>query len=183
MGMKGAKPLWQRQTHRRDAAPAAVAGSAGATVTAARSSNAVTKRTISRAAREAGVNVETIRYYERLGLIARPRAVSGYRVYPEETIRRLQFIKSAQRLGFSLKEVAELAGLARTGVTCDQMCSRVENKLREIDQHVRKLTALRNELAGLIDCSPREGSFEECKVYGMLEGATPGSTAAPRSAR
>jgi MerR family mercuric resistance operon transcriptional regulator len=131
------------------------------------------KRTISRAAREAGVNVETIRYYERLGLIARPRAASGYRIYPEETVRRLQFIKSAKRLGFSLKEIAELAGMARAGVTCEQMCSRVEDKLRDIDTQVRRLTALRNELAGLIDCSPKVGSFEECKVYGMLEGAIP----------
>ena len=157
------------------------------TVPAARNNIASTKRTIGRAAREAGVNVETIRYYERLGLIARPRAGSGYersyRIYPDETVRRLQFIKSAQRLGFSLKEIGELAGMARAGVTCEQMCSRVEEKLREIDQHVRKLTTLRNELAGLIDCSPRAGSFEECKVYGMLDGARPVSTAAPRSAK
>ena len=137
---------------------------------AAVNNGAPPKRTIGRAAREAGVNVETIRYYERMGLIARPRAASGYRVYPEETVRRLQFIKSAQRLGFSLKEIGELAGMARAGVTCEQMCARVEDKLREIDEDVKRLTALRDELAGLIDCSPKKGGSEECKVYGMMEG-------------
>ncbi len=87
-------------------------------------------RTIGRAAKEAGVHVETIRYYERMGLIARPRAAGGYRVYPDETVRRLRFIRNAQKLGFSLKEVGELTGLATKNVTCADMCARMDESWR-----------------------------------------------------
>jgi len=118
------------------------------------------------------VHVETIRYYERLGLIARPRALrkddGGYRVYPDETVRRLRFIRNAQKLGFSLKEIAQLAGLATKGSTCAEMCVRMDDKLEGIDGEIRRLTALRNELAGLISASPRKGPYTNCKVCESL---------------
>ncbi|MFM2124673.1 MAG: DNA-binding transcriptional activator of copper-responsive regulon s [Acidobacteriota bacterium] len=126
-------------------------------------------RTIGRAAREAGVNVETIRYYERLGLIARPRTAGGYRVYPEDTMRRLQFIRNAQKLGFSLKEIAELAGMTSTGATCEELCARMDEKLSEIDRRIQQLTALRNELASMVDASPRRGPGSNCKVCQSFE--------------
>jgi MerR family copper efflux transcriptional regulator len=129
-------------------------------VPAARSS----PRTIGRAAREAGVHVETIRYYERLGLLARPRASKGFRVYPDESVRRLRFIRNAQKLGFTLKEISRLAGMAAPGVTCAEMCARMDEKLSSIDEEIQRLTALRNELAGLIDASPRKGPYTNCKV-------------------
>ncbi len=112
--------------------------------------------------------METIRYYERLGLIARPRASGAYRIYPDETVRRLRFIRNAQKLGFTLKEIAQLAGMATTGVTCAEMCARMDDKLTSIDQEIRRLTALRNELAGLIDASPRKGPYTNCKVCESL---------------
>jgi MerR family mercuric resistance operon transcriptional regulator len=121
-------------------------------------------RTIGRAAKEAGVHVETIRYYERMGLIACPRASGGYRVYPEETVRRLRFIRNAQKMGFSLKEIGELTGLATKHVTCAEMCSRMDEKLTEIEQRIEQLTALRNELARLVGQSPRSGPYANCKV-------------------
>ena len=112
--------------------------------------------------------METIRYYERLGLIARPRASStkegGYRVYPDETVRRLRFVRNAQKLGFSLKEIADLAGMATKGVTCAEMCARMDEKLTDIDREIRRLAALREELARLIDTSPRKGPYSNCKV-------------------
>jgi MerR family transcriptional regulator, copper efflux regulator len=143
---------------------------ADARVPAARSSvrvdaEAVQPRTIGRAAREAGVHVETIRYYERLGLIARPRASHGYRVYPDETIRRLRFIRNAQQMGFSLKEIGELAGMTTAGVSCAGMCARMDEKVAEMDQKIAQLQKLRGELARLIKTSPRQGSYENCKVY------------------
>jgi len=114
------------------------------------------------------VNVETIRYYERVGLIARPRALdaggSGYRVYPDETVQRLRFVRNAQKLGFSLKEIAELAGMATAGVTCADMCARMDDKLAEIDHKIQQLTELRTELARLVNASPRKGSSANCKV-------------------
>lgn len=115
------------------------------------------------------MHVETIRYYERMGLIARPRTASGYRVYPDETIRRLRFIRNAQKLGFSLKEITELAGMTRKGATCAEMCARMDEKLTEIDQKISQLTALRNELAKLVDASPRKGDFTNCEVCNDLE--------------
>jgi MerR family mercuric resistance operon transcriptional regulator len=112
--------------------------------------------------------VETIRYYERLGLIARPRALSkeggAYRVYPDETVRRLRFIRNAQKLGFTLKEIAQLAGMATTGVTCAEMCARMDEKLAAIDHEIQRLATLRNELARLLDASPRKGPYTNCKV-------------------
>ena len=131
--------------------------------------NSAPRRTISRAAREAGVHVETIRYYERLGLIARPRASQGYRDYPEETVRRLRFIRNAQQLGFSLKEIAQLAGMTTTGAACAEMCARMDEKLGDIDEQIERLTLLRNELAGLIQASPRRGPYTNCKVCGALD--------------
>ncbi len=110
------------------------------------------------------MHVETIRYYERLGLIARPRSAGGYRVYPDETVRRLQFVRNAQKLGFSLKEIASLAGMATKGVTCAEMCARMDEKLNDIDREIRRLAALRDELAKLIDTSPRQGPYSNCKV-------------------
>lgn len=112
--------------------------------------------------------METIRYYERLGLIAKPRASGSYRLYPDETVRRLRFIRNAQKLGFSLKEIAQLAGMATTGVTCAQMCARMDEKLTAIDGEIQRLTALRNELASLIDASPRKGPYTNCKVCESL---------------
>jgi MerR family mercuric resistance operon transcriptional regulator len=114
------------------------------------------------------VHVETIRYYERLGLIARPRATGGYRVYPDETVRRLQFVRNAQKIGFSLKEIADLAGMATKGVTCAQMCERMDEKLIDIDREIHRLAALRDELARLIDASPRKGPYGNCKVCESL---------------
>ena len=114
------------------------------------------------------MHVETIRYYERLGLIARPRASGGYRVYPDETVRRLRFVRNAQKLGFSLKEIASLAGMASPGVTCAEMCARMDEKLVDIDKEIRRLAALRNELASLIDASPRKGPYTNCKVCESL---------------
>jgi MerR family mercuric resistance operon transcriptional regulator len=110
------------------------------------------------------VHVETIRYYERMGLIARPRTAGGYRVYPDETVRRLRFIRNAQKMGFSLKEIGELTGLATKNVTCADMCARMDEKLLEIEQRIEQLTALRNELARLVGASPRQGPYSNCKV-------------------
>lgn len=110
------------------------------------------------------MHVETIRYYERLGLIARPRAAHGYRVYPDETIRRLRFIRNAQQMGFSLKEIGELAGMTTTGATCADMCARMDEKVAEMDKKIAQLQKLRAELARLVKASPRRGSYENCEV-------------------
>jgi MerR family mercuric resistance operon transcriptional regulator len=85
--------------------------------------------TVGEVAKQANVCIETLRYYERQGLIAPPpRSVSNYRLYPEETVRRVQFIKRAQELGFSLREIAELLALRATP---DTPCADIRTRAYE----------------------------------------------------
>jgi DNA-binding transcriptional MerR regulator len=98
-----------------------------------------------------GVNVETLRYYERRGIIAEPdRSLGGHRLYPEETVRTLRVIKAAQRLGFTLDEVAELleAGQHHHGAG---LRSRTEAKLAEVDQKIADLKVIRASLISARD--------------------------------
>ncbi|HKR28673.1 MAG TPA: MerR family transcriptional regulator [Acidobacteriaceae bacterium] len=106
-----------------------------------------------RLAGAAGVSADTIRHYEKLGLIAKaPRTQSGYRVYPHETIQRVQIIRSAVRVGFSL---AELAGIFRErdagGAPCRRVASLASGKLARLDQQITEMVALREWLAGTVE--------------------------------
>ena len=128
-------------------------------------------QTISKAAAAAGVGVETIRYYERRGLIARPKALGGYRTYPDEIVERIRFIKRAQALGFSLNECKELLGLRAgdDGVT-KRMRSRVDRKLTEIDTKLTELRAMRTVLKQLTARCPGDGNPDNCPILRTLEG-------------
>ncbi|MFC7550782.1 MerR family transcriptional regulator [Plantactinospora sp. GCM10030261] len=98
-------------------------------------------------AERAGVNVETLRYYERRGLIAEPaRSVGGHRAYPPETVTLLGIIKAAQRLGFTLDEVAELLETGRRRHPPPDLQARARAKLAEIDQKISDLKAIRGQL-------------------------------------
>src|ERR1700722_5994851 len=89
-------------------------------------------------AKECGIGIETIRFYERNGLIADPpRRESGYREYPYETITRLRFIKRAKELGFSLKEINELLSMRERGeAKCKDIKRQAELKLSDIDSRI-----------------------------------------------
>src|SRR6516225_4443730 len=102
------------------------------------------KLTISRLAQLGGVNLETIRYYEREGLLPKPpRTEAGYRLFPSETARRLRFIKRAQELGFSLGEIRELLTLRmKPGTKREHIRSRAEAKITDIEQKIRTLEAM-----------------------------------------
>lgn len=107
--------------------------------------------TIGAVARAAGVGIETIRYYERLGLLAPPpRSPSGYRRYPPETVETLGFIKRSQRLGFTLTEIAELLALHHEPVPCDEVKQRATRKVAEIDAKIAALDAVKDDLLTLI---------------------------------
>jgi DNA-binding transcriptional MerR regulator len=94
-----------------------------------------------------GVNVETLRYYERRGIIAEPdRTLGGHRLYPEEAVTTLRVIKAAQNLGFTLEEVAELLDAARHHHNAGGLQSRTEAKLAEVDQKIADLQAIRASL-------------------------------------
>ena len=131
---------------------------------------AAKSKTIAQAAREAGVHVETIRYYERLGLIPRPAPrgglSAGYRHYPASTIDRIRSIKRAQDFGFSLREINELYAMtAGNDSSCGAMCAKVDQKVREIEARIASLIELRDELRGLVEQSARVGPATNCKVF------------------
>jgi len=107
---------------------------------------------IGEVAGQAGVNIQTLRFYERRGLLAEPpRRPSGYREYPLDSIRRVLFIKRAQKLGFTLAEVEELLQLKDDPrIPCREVRTTAETKIADIEQKIRRLTAMRGALAALV---------------------------------
>jgi DNA-binding transcriptional MerR regulator len=102
-------------------------------------------------AEQAGVGVETLRYYERRGLLtARGRSAAGYREYDEGSLQRVRFIRRAQALGFTLEEIAELLDLACDGrSTCGEVRRRAEAKADELDERIASMGTLRDALRDL----------------------------------
>ena len=124
--------------------------------------------TISRLARLGGVNLETVRYYEREGLIPKPpRTRAGYRVFPQDSVRRLRFIKRAQELGFSLTEIQELLSLRRTDRP--KARARAQAKIANIDHKIQTLLAMKIILGSLIDRCDRCGPMGDCPILTSLD--------------
>lgn len=127
--------------------------------------------TVSKLARQADVNVQTIRYYERQGLIPRPpRTPSGYRAFPPESAARVRFIRRAQEIGFSLADAKELLALREhSGTACSKVFERATQKLAEISDKIRALNRIERELSRLTKaCSGREQPHS-CPVLDALE--------------
>jgi MerR family copper efflux transcriptional regulator len=126
--------------------------------------------TIGELAKRAGVGVETVRFYEREGLLPPPpRTGSGYRQYPEDTVSRLRFIQRAKELGFSLREVEELISLRLDPVVpCAEVRSRAEAKIADIDARLRDLTRIRASLAELADACAAGGGQRACPILDAL---------------
>jgi MerR family mercuric resistance operon transcriptional regulator len=107
-------------------------------------------------AERGGVNLQTIRYYEREGLLPEPpRLESGYRMFPKDAVRRVRFIKRAQELGFSLKEIMELLSLRAAPKTrCGEIRERAEAKITDIEEKIASLQAMKTALSKLVaECS------------------------------
>lgn len=133
--------------------------------------------TIGRAARQAGVGVETIRFYERKGLIAQPvkPADTGFRTYPDTTIERIRFIRQAQELGFSLREVGELLGLrADPAADAADVRARASAKLADVNEKMLQLDRIRKALEVLIAACPGRGALDCCSIMEALEDPAPG---------
>jgi len=126
--------------------------------------------TIGRLAKLVEVNVETIRYYQRIGLIDEPATpLNGFRKYPLQTVQHITFIKRAQRLGFSLKEIAELMKIGDGH--CDDVRARAEKKRNKIEDQILDLQSLRNTLDQLIcECKTGKDSTH-CPIVETLLGA------------
>jgi DNA-binding transcriptional MerR regulator len=106
---------------------------------------------IGETAQRAGVNVQTIRFYERRGVLGRPRRLSsGYRDYLPEDVRRLIGVKRAQKLGFTLAEIQELMRLEEPGLHVEHVRSVAQAKVRDIDEKIKSLKAIRKSLVRLL---------------------------------
>ena len=128
--------------------------------------------TISKAAKQAGTGIETVRFYERRGLITQPPkpVAGGFRDYPPETVSRLRFIREAQDLGFSLDEIAELLSLrADPKANCAQVQRRAEAKLAEVRRKIERLQDIGTALDRLIAACPGKGALGACSIIESLE--------------
>jgi len=127
--------------------------------------------TIGQLAKEVGVNIETVRYYERLHLLApTARKPSGYRLYSDDVVRRLRFIKNAQALGFTLNEVEGLLNLRVDSIArCSDVQRRAQAKLANVESKIRDLEAIARALRNLVR-SCRDGQpTERCPILKCLE--------------
>jgi len=131
--------------------------------------------TIGKLARAADVGVETVRFYERKGLIEKPhRPNGGFRRYPAEAAERIRFIRQAQELGFSLQEIAELLSLRADPKTeCADVRDRARVKLSEVNAKIERLQSIRSALEGLIGTCPGRGGTESCTILDGLSGGEP----------
>ncbi len=122
-------------------------------------------------AKQANVHVETLRYYERLGLIPKPhRTVSNYRVYSSENLRRVKFIKQGQELGFSLNEIKKLLALRATPrARCADVRTYAAHKIEDIDGKIRSLARMRKTLKKLIAECSGDGPATQCPILESLD--------------
>ena len=126
-----------------------------------------TAYTIGKLAQAAGVNVETIRYYQRIGLITEPpKPATGYRVYPSETIDRLRFIQRAKELGFSLQEITELLQLDQGN--CRETRLLAMRKLETIQARIHDLKSMQAVLQELVDSCKDNDASQPCPIIQTL---------------
>lgn len=123
--------------------------------------------TIGKLAKQTEVTVETIRHYQRIGLLVEPdKPDSGYRHYPADTITNIRFLKRAQQAGFTLKEIATLLSL--DGSHCADVRQLAELKCQQIDQHIKSLTALRQALDSLVNTCQQTDSSARCAILDVF---------------
>jgi len=127
--------------------------------------------TRSQLAKKVNVNIETLRYYERRGLIPEPeRKASGYRQYSPDYVARIQFIKRAQALGFTLKEITELLSLrVDPHTSCDHVREKAEIKIKEIEKKIVDLQKMKSALQTLTASCQSGGPTGDCPILEALE--------------
>lgn len=126
---------------------------------------------IGQAADEAGVNIQTLRYYERRGLLSGvARRASGYREYSAEVVDVVRFIKNAQELGFALSEIGELMDLrARRDRSQLEVRAIAAAKIADIDRRIGQLEAMREELSSLVQACVKAPSARECVILEAID--------------
>ena len=128
--------------------------------------------TIGKLAKQVGIGIETVRFYERQGLIEEPpRTDSNYRIYPEDEVKRLQFIKRAKDLGFTLKEIKELIELQNDpDASKADFKNRTKDKIENIKIRIRDLTRVQTALEHLAGSCSGHGSLSDCPILEALTG-------------
>lgn len=133
---------------------------------------------IGQVAKGASVGVETVRFYEREGLVPAPkRRPSGYRQYPPDTVRRIRFVQAAKTLGFTLREIRDLLSLrVAAGRSCADVRKLAKQKLAELDTKLTELQRMRAALARLAESCTGKGPTSECPLLDAIdaEGAVRG---------
>ena len=126
---------------------------------------------IGKVSREAGVNVQTLRYYERRGLLPKTgRLASGYREYDPATVGRIRFIKNAQELGFTLNEIGELLALRNTRSESQrEVRALATRKIEEMERRIRQLTQMRDELAALVERCGEAQCKDDCVIIDAFD--------------
>lgn len=132
--------------------------------------------TIGKVAAAAGVGVETVRFYERKGLLPQPsKPQRGFRCYPPDAVEQIRFIKQAQELGFTLSEAADLLSL-RTDpkAECGTVRQQAEIKLADVNQKIERLETIRSALRELIAACPNRGPIQACSILDAMKSGTVG---------
>lgn len=126
---------------------------------------------IGEVSKRSGIGVETVRFYEREGLIAKPpRQSSGYRAYPANVVPRLGFIRHAKALGFTLKEIRELLSLrVDPKASCSAVKARAQMKLTDIEEKIASFQRMRRTLRKLVDACDERRPTSECPILESLD--------------
>ena len=136
-----------------------------------RGNGALPEMTIGQLATRAGVNVETVRYYERRGLVVSPnRTAAGYRQFSDDAVSRILFIKRAQELGFSLNEIQELLELRiDRGEACGEVEEKARDKMALVDEKIERLEKMKGALERLVDACDHRAPTDDCPILEALE--------------
>lgn len=127
--------------------------------------------TIGKVARGAGLAIDTVRYYEREGLLNKPaRTAAGYRHYSSDAVARLRFIRQAKDLGFTLSEIKELLALrVAPGKSCADVRAHAEAKIADVDRRIASLKRVRGALMKLASACTGKGPISQCPILEALE--------------
>jgi Hg(II)-responsive transcriptional regulator len=133
----------------------------------------------SEVAAQAHVNAQTLRYYERRGLLPEPeRTQSGYRAYTPDAVRVVRFVKRAQQLGFTLDDIQDLLHLADGGpASCEEARTMARTRITDLQQRINELAGMRDALTQLVDTCDQPRAERECPILRDIETAA--NTTAP----
>lgn len=136
--------------------------------------------TIGRLAQAAGVNLDTVRYYERSALMPEPRrSDAGYRLYSDQDLERLKFIRGAKSLGFSLNEIRHLLDLVDSEGDRAEVRALAATRLEDMDRQLDEIQQARTVLAGLVTACSGHGSVRDCPIVEAVVTARPASSRRP----